>query len=283
MDRLLRIDRRIIFAVMFLGVVVALLLDFHFPIHPTDSVQAAYDTVNRVADEKSPALALMCFSYGASSEPEMQPMAVSLLRHLFGRDVKVVAMCLWPEASGLAQKALEKTAGEFGLRYGRDYVFVGYKPGANSVILNMGRSFRDAFPLDAWGARVDTLALTRDIGGLADFDLVIDLAAGDSIEYWWIPYGQERFGFPFVAGCTAVMAPGLFPFLQSGQLAGFIGGLAGAAEYEHLVGRAGAATAGMRVQSITHLIIIVFVLMGNVTYFLVRRRGRRSNLGGGLQ
>ena len=69
MDRLLRIDRRIIFAVMFLGVVVALLLDFHFPIHPTDSVQAAYDTVNRVADEKSPALALMCFSYGARSAP----------------------------------------------------------------------------------------------------------------------------------------------------------------------------------------------------------------------
>lgn len=277
MDRLLHIDRRIIFAFVFLGVAVPLMVDFHFPIRASAPVRAVYDTIERVAAAEAVPVALVCFSYGASTEPEMQPMARAVLRHLFSRGVGVVAMCLLPEAAGMAQEALETTAGEFGRAYGRDYVFVGYKPGTYSVILHLGQSFRDTFPLDANGARVETLELTRSIQNLGDVDLVVDLAAGDSIEYWWIPYGQERFDFPFVAGCTAVMAPDLYPFLQSGQLAGVIGGLAGAAEYENLVGRTGSATAGMRAQSVAHVIIVLFVLCGNVGYFMARRSAGGRN------
>jgi hypothetical protein len=280
MERLLRLDRRIIFAFVLLGVTVPMLVDFDFPIRATPPVQAAYDAVERLTGAGEAPVALVCFSYGASTQPEMQPMARAILRHLFGRGVRVVVMCLWPDAHGLAQEALETTAREYGQRYGQDYVFIGYKPGGSSVLLNLGRSFRDTFPLDAWGARVDSLGLTRGIQSLGDIDLVVDLAAGDSIEYWWIPYGQEKFGFPLVAGCTAVMAPDLYPFLQSGQLDGLIGGLAGAAEYEGLVGHTGAATAGMRAQSVTHLIIVLFVLVGNAGYFLARRgkddRGRQE-------
>ena len=101
---------------------------------------------------------------------------------------------------------------------------------------------------------------------------MFDLAAGDSIEFWWIPYGQEKYGFPFAGGCTAVMAPDLFPFLQSGQMVGLLGGLAGAAEYETLVGRQDKATAGMSAQSMAHLIIVAFIIFGNMAFFVSRRR-----------
>ncbi len=271
MQRLMNIDRRIIFVLVFLGVAIPLLVDFYLPIKPTSTVQAVYDEIERVAaiDEGT---VLLSFSYGASTEPEMQPMARSLVRHCFSRDIKVVAICLWPEAPGLAQEVLQTTAAEFGKTYGVDYAFMGYKPGNYSVILNMGQDFHDAFPRDAWGARSNTVRLTRDIRSLRDFDFVIDLAAGDSIEFWWIPFGQEKFGFPFAGGCTAVMAPDLFPFLQSRQLIGLIGGLAGAAEYEILMNRRDSATEAMRAQSITHLIIIAFILFGNAVFFLTRRR-----------
>lgn len=274
MQRLMNIDRRIIFVLVFLGVAIPLLVDFYLPIKPTSTVQAVYDEIERVAaiDEGT---VLLSFSYGASTEPEMQPMARSLVRHCFSRDIKVVAICLWPEAPGLAQEVLQTTAAEFGKTYGVDYAFMGYKPGNYSVILNMGQDFHDAFSRDAWGARSNTLPLTRDIRSLRDFDFVFDLAAGDSIEFWWIPFGQEKFGFPFAGGCTAVMAPDLFPFLQSRQLIGLIGGLAGAAEYEILMDRRDSATEAMRAQSITHVIIIAFILFGNAVFFLTRRRSVR--------
>ena len=270
-DRLVNLDRRIIFLFVFLGVAIPLAIDFSFPIKPSADVISLYDGIERVG-EKEDGVVLLCFSYGASTEPEMQPMALAVLRHLFRQDLRVVVISLWPDAHGLAQEALRVTAAEFDKVYGEDYVNMGYKPGTYSVILNMGQDFHSAFPFDVRGTPSNEGALTAVVSSLADFDFVVDLAAGDSIEYWWIPYGQEKFGFPLGAGCTAVMAPDLFPFLQSGQLVGLMGGLAGASEYEALVGQPGSATSGMRAQSITHLVIIAFILFGNAAYFLTRKR-----------
>ncbi|MBT4980415.1 MAG: hypothetical protein HOL51_01460 [Gemmatimonadetes bacterium] len=267
-QKLLDIDRRIIFVLVFVAVAVPLLAGMVMPITPTKEVQAAYDEIEKRAAGD---VVLVSFSYGASTVPEMQPMARAILRHAFRRELKIVAICLWPEATGLAQEVLEDMAAEFELQYGVDYTFMGYKPGNFSVILNMGQDFHSAFPQDNWGAKADELELTRPLRSLKDFDLVFDLAAGDSIEFWWIPYGQEKFGFPFAAGCTAVMAPDLYPFLDSGQLNGLLGGLAGAAEYETLVNHPGKASKGMSAQSFAHLIIVAFVIIGNTAYFVSRR------------
>ncbi len=267
--RLIDIDRRIIFVFVFLGVAVPLLKSCPLPINPTDPVLSVYREIEGVAEKNG--VVLLSFSYGASTVPEMQPMARAILRHCFSRDVKVVAISLWPEATGLAQQVIEETAREFGKTYGVDYVFTGYKPGNYSVILNMGQSILDAFPVDHHGTPLENLGLTEDPLSLRDFDFVFDLAAGDSIEFWWIPYGQEKYGFSFGGGCTAVMAPDLFPFIQSGQMVGVLGGLSGAAEYESILKKPGKATAGMSAQSMAHLIIVVFIIFGNIVYFFSRR------------
>ena len=269
LHRLIDIDRRIIFIFVFLGVAGPLFKSCPLPIKPTGPVRSIYHELEDVAENKG--IVLLSFSYGASTVPEMQPMARAILRHCFSRDVKVIAISLWPEATGLAQQVIEETALEFGKVYGVDYVFTGYKPGNYSVILNMGQSIRDAFPVDTHGTPLESLELTAEPLSLRDFDFVFDLAAGDSIEFWWIPYGQEKYGFSFGGGCTAVMAPDLFPFIQSGQMVGVLGGLSGAAEYEALLKRSGKATAGMSAQSMAHLIIVVFIVFGNIAYFLSRR------------
>lgn len=267
------LDRRIIFVCVFLGVAIPLLFPFPLPVKVTPPVEAVYREVERVAAEKG--TILVAFDYGPGSEAELQPMAKALLHHCFSRQIKVVAICLWPDAPGLAQEALQVAATENKMVYGVDYAYMGYKPGGASVVLNMGQELRSAFGQDAWGTPADSLAVLAGVHSLKDFGLVFDLAAGSTIDQVWIPYGQEKYRFPLTAGCTAVMAPDLFPFLQSGQISGLIGGLAGAAEYEKLVGRLDSATAGMQAQSITHLVIIAFIVLGNVLYFLSRRQGQR--------
>ncbi len=270
MERLMNLDRRIIFLCVFVGVVVPLLMEFSFPIKATPNVRAVYDQIERVAEQKDGKV-LLSFSYGGGSEPELQPMARAVLRHLFAREIEIVAVCLWPDAVGLAQAVLEDVAAEFGREYGVDYALMGFKPGASIVIISMGQDFHSTFPTDNFGAATDTLAVTRKVNSLSDFDFVFDFAAGESIDHFWIPYGQERYKFPFAGGCTAVIAPDLFPFIQSGQLVGMIGGLAGAAEYESLVGHPDKASSGMRPQSVTHIIIIAFIVLANITFFLSRR------------
>lgn len=272
-DRLLNIDRRIIFIFVFIGVVVPLLLDFSLPVKITPSAQAVYDRIEQVAAEGE-GIVLLSFSYGPSTVPEVQPMVLSILRHCFRHDLKVVAICLWPDAVGLAQQALETVSAEYGKEYGADYAFMGYKPGGAIVIVNMGQDLHSAYPQDNWGKASSELEVTRDVHSLRDFDFVIDFAAGNSVDHWWVPYGQEKYKFPLAAGCTAIVAPDLKPYQNSGQLVGILGGLAGAAEYEKLVGQPGTATAAMTSQSSTHLILIIFIVLGNAMYFISRRSAR---------
>ena len=272
MDRLINLDRRYIYIFVFLGVAIPLLVDIPLPIKPSPTVRSVYDEIERVAAEDAGRPVLVSFSYGASTEPEMVPMTRAVLRHMFERGLKVVAICLWPEAVGLAQPVMDELAAEFGRRYGADYAFLGYKIGYQAVVLNMGQSVADTFPFDTEGTPVGDLPVLEGVESLKNFSFVFDFAAGDSMEFWWIPYGQEKHRFPFGGGCTAVMAPDLYPFLQSGQLVGLLGGLAGAAEYETLIGAPGRATEGMEPQSVTHVIIVLFIILGNIAYFAARRR-----------
>lgn len=276
MERLINIDRRIIFIFVFLGVAIPLLIDIPLPIKPTPTVRSVYDEIERVAAEDRDRPVLVSFSYGASTAPEMVPMTRAILRHLFRNDLKVIGICLWPEAVGLAQPVMDELAAEFGMEYGTDYAFLGYKPGNQAVVLNLGQSIAATFPFDTEGTSIADLPIAAGVTNLKDFSFVFDFAAGDSMEFWWIPFGQEKHRFPFAGGCTAVMAPDLYPFLQSKQLVGLLGGLAGAAEYETLVGVEGSATAGMQPQSVTHLIIILFIILGNGVYFMTRRRGGKA-------
>lgn len=269
-DFLINLDRRIIFIFVAIGVILPALTTFPLPIKPTPNVRAIYDTIEEVAENNG--TILISFDYGPGSMPEIQPMTLAILRHCFKRNVKVVGMCLWPQAVGLVQQGLDTTTKEFDVTYGEDYVFLGYKTGFQSLVLNMGRDFHGTFPQDIQGNNTTELAVTRQITGLKDFDYVLCLAAGNTPDGIWIPFGQERYKFKFGIGCTAVMAPDQFPYLQSGQMNGLIGGLAGAAEYEKLVNTAGTATDGMRPQSVVHLIIILFILLGNTIYFLYDRK-----------
>ena len=55
-----------------------------------------------------------------------------------------------------------------------------------------------------------------------------------------------------------------------------MGGLRGAAEYEDLIGRPGGGKRGMLAQTSTHLYVIVLIGLGNLSYFLARRKRETS-------
>jgi len=79
-------------------------------------------------------------------------------------------------------------------------------------------------------------------------------------------------------GVTAVSTPGFLPYVNNlNQLYGLLGGLKGAAEYESLIGVKGTATSGMDAQSIAHVLVILFIIMGNYRAFKIRQRDRAKS------
>lgn len=272
MKHLLELDRRIIFLFVFAAVVVSLLLKFDLPIPASDQVTDIYNTIDSFDENNHVLIAL---DFDPSAKEELYPMAVALLHHCFSKNIKVLGLTLWPSGAGLAEEAFVSTAKEYNLESGKDYVYLGYKPGQASLIINMGENLYSAFPKDYYGNETKNMAALKNINSLKDIDYVIDLAAGSTIETW-IAYGKEKYKFEMAAGCTAVIGPDLYPFLQSGQLNGLMGGLKGAAEYETLVNKKAMAVRGMSPQSVVHALVIVFVFIGNALYFKYGRDKREK-------
>jgi hypothetical protein len=65
----------------------------------------------------------------------------------------------------------------------------------------------------------------------------------------------------------------MYPYWPD-KIVGWATGAKGAAEYEILVRRPGEGAAAMDAQSLAHLAIVIFIVLGNLGYFLSRRRGK---------
>ena len=263
MDKLLKIDRRIIFVFVALAVTIPLLFRFKMAVPPTRHVISMYDKINALSEGS---LVLISFDYDPSSKEELQPMAVALLHHCFKKNIKVIGMTLYPAGTGLAEKAIKQIGKEYGKKSGEDYVFLGFKAGSSLVIMNMGEDIYTAFQKDFYGKKTVGMEALKGVSSLRDIDYAVNLTAGGIYEAW-IVYGREKYNFDLGVGCTAVMGPEMYPFIQSNQLTGFLGGLKGAAEYETLIDHKDRAAAGMSPQSVVHVLVVCFILFGNFLYF----------------
>lgn len=270
-ERMLRLDRRIIFLLIGVFTLLPLLYPVGLAIRVSPEVKAVYDHIESLPEGS---VFMLSMDFDPASKPELYPQAVAILRHAFEKNLRVIGMTLWLPGTGMADQVISQVARETGKENGRDYVFLGWSPGVGSLIITMGQDLYKAFPTDYYNQPTKDLAVLHDVRNLRDVSYVVSLAAGNpGIETWYV-FGKDKYQFELGGGCTGVIAPGLYPLLRSGQINGLIGGLRGAAEYEVLVGHRGRAVAGMDAQSATHFAIIGLVLLCNVFYFWIRTSAR---------
>jgi len=270
--RRLGLARQIIYGLVALAVVIPFLRPLPFVFSPSPWTEKLFKKVSAL---KPGSPILLSFDYDPSAMAELRPMSLALLRHCFQLNLRPIVMTHWPNGVGISKQILEEAAEERGKQSGKDYVFLGFRPGGSNLVLNMGESLQGAFDKDFFKQPTEGMPALEGVRSLRDIPLAIDVAAGSTVEMW-IAYGRDRFGFDLGAGCTAVIAPDLYPFLQSGQLVGVLGGLRGAADYEILLERPASATKGMQAQSLTHVLVIVLIVGANAHYLWRRLRGSKK-------
>ncbi len=271
------VERRIVF--LYVGIAVALPLFMSLsqkvPISP--EVKAVYDSVGELPVGSK---VLVSFDYDPPSAPELQPMAEAFLYYCFDRDLKVIIIGLWPQGPQQANLAMEKVfkhkdIESKNLKYGVDYVNLGYQAGNEFVIQRMGSDIKAMFPSDYRGKPYEEIPLVKNVKNFSNIDYCFDLSSGFVGTREWVQIAVDRFGVRLGAGNTAVQAPQMYPFLRAGQLVGLLGGMNGAAEFEYLTGWAGKGTKFMLSQSFAHMVVVAFIVIGNVAFF---RSGRKSAL-----
>ncbi len=274
------VTRRIIFVLVALAVIFPFFSQIQQPFTPSPEVVKVYDKVEAL---KPGDHVLIAIDYDPSSEAELYPMSLALLRHCFKKGVIPVVMTPWPTSVGIAKKGCDEAVADADSMFhkkivsGKDYVFLGFRPGVTNLILKMGDNLKGAFDKDYYSQPTQGMEALAGVNTLKDFKLVVDLAAVGSVEMW-IAYGTDRAGIPMATGTTAVMTPDLYPFYQSKQLIGFLGGLRGAADYEKLLKISGRGEKGMLAQSATHVLIILLILGANIRLFAGRFLRKKEGL-----
>jgi hypothetical protein len=267
LKKLAGIDRRIIYLAVFLATAVPILTKAILKIEPLPEVRKAYEYIESLPEGS---IVMVSIDYDAASMPELQPMLETFLHHSFRKNLKVIMLGHWALGLPLGQQALEEIAKKYNKKYGEDYVFLGYRPGVAAVIINLGKEFRNVFSGDYAYTPLDSLPLMRKVRNYKEIKLLYGLEAG-AVGDSWIQYGYARYNLPIILGTTAVMTPDYYPYMQANQVISVIGGLRGAADYETLVGISGQASIGMLPQSVIHLVIIAFIIIGNVGFLVLRR------------
>ena len=278
LQKFLQLDRRVIYVLVALAVIIPILIPLNVRIYPTPEVKGVFDSIENLPEGSR---IMLSVDFDPASMPELYPMMKAVLRHVILKKHKLYILALWPLGTGLVDQVIAELSKEYpDWTYGEDYVWLGYKPGTTLVIIGVGQSIRDTFGGKDYGNRpLDEMPIMRGVDKFKQMDYLVMLEAGSTGDYW-IVYGTEVHKVRVGAGVTAVMAPQYYPYLQAKQVNGIIGGLKGAAEYEGLVGKPGKASRAMDPQSTVHSLIFIAIILANIFVYWLRAIERKEKAGG---
>ena len=281
MYRLLKnLDRRWIFLAMLLAVSIPILARLVFPEVVSKQAKMVFDAIDELPDGSN---VLLSYDFDPASQGELLPMAQAFTRHCSVKGHNQYYMALWPLGSPMVDLSIDTIEDEYpDMVYGEDYMKFSYKAGGEAVIRMIMTDLRGMFPLDSKGTQLDEIPMTRNIKNIQDMDLIINVSAGDPGTKQWVQFAATPFGITTVSGCTGVQAPQMYPYIPE-QLAGVLGAIKAAAEYEAALAeaypsiaqikKAQEAKRRMGPQLIAHILMIVFILVGNWIFFVGRKRG----------
>jgi hypothetical protein len=274
-------DRRVIFLLIALAVIIPLVVHYTTSIPPSPIVQTLFDKIENLPPGSK---ILLSFDYGPSTVPENQPMANAFVRHALEKGDRIYLMALWPTGARQSQELIDEIIRkEYPDKVeGRDWIHLGYKAGNQGLINTLMSDFKAMYTTDVTGRAISEFPMMDGIRTLRDFDLILCLGSGFPGNKEWIQFAGDPGDIPVGGGTTAVMAPLLFPYYPK-QMVGLLGGLQGAAEYEaalidaypQLKKRSRIASESMGPQVTAHLVIVAFIVVGNITYLVKRRRSKK--------
>lgn len=264
-----KLDRRWIYLAVGISVTIPLIWRITIPLSITPEARQLFDAVEALPDSST---VMLTFDYYASATPETEPSSRAALHHLFRKDCKVVTMTTIPLGGpAISERVTREIAALYDKEYGVDYINLGYKANYVAVLSGMGSSIETIYPADNSGVPLSRFPLMEHVKNYDDIDFIFVVSDNAIVDYW-ISIVNAQYRTPVGAAVTAVSAPKYYPMVTSGQMTGLLGGMKGAAEYEILVDKKASAVKGMSVQSLVHFLIIFMVVIGNIGYFVSRRK-----------
>jgi hypothetical protein len=268
-SKLVDIDDRYIYIIMMFVFSIPLLYPLGLPITISEYPQTTFNYI-----EALPPGSIVAISYdvGPGDRQDAGPAVNALLRHAIrAPNVRVVAWSIGTNGPMTWEDAIEDATKE-GQVYGEDYVYLGFIPGEETAAAAIANDPWAAFSgKDAYGTSMDQLPLMADFREATDIAMVANSGGSMQWIFLYLRQWQETFGVDWIATGSSKFESTYVAFLPTGQLTSVIAGARHAAEYELLLGEPTLTIASMDAQSVAHLAIVFFMILGNLFYFIQKR------------
>lgn len=264
-DVLLSVDRRILYLLLFLTISAFLLLPLRLPATITSPARAVYDTIEALQPGD---MVMISSNWSASTIAENGPQLEALLTHLMRKQVHFTIMSNEAQARNLSRRIAETVAERNGYVYGQQWAHLGFYTNLVAAIKGMANNLTEAAKQDVKGTPIKDIPVLQNINSLKDYKLVIDVTPSGTMPAW-ISYRPPNLKVAYFP--TSVMAAEGYTYLDSGQLVGMVTGAKGAQEYETMLDIQGLGGPFANAISFSHVLILIFIALGNIALFMSRR------------
>ncbi len=278
-QKMMAIDRRIIYAILFVFVAIVMLNPIGLPIEISRDTEIYYNVVEELAETGE--VLWLDAAFGPGSWGELGPMIEATLRHAFDRGVPVIGMAMWEQGGRMFATALNNVLEDpqyDHIEYGEDVVNLGFRPGGAGVVLRSAtddvyETFRgvdhDGNPLDDMPLAMQTERLHPDYVGHA-----VVYESGSPGGPVYVDYVHEPTGLEMSVGIIAMSVPGAKVYQDAGQYVGILPGATGCAQYELLIDHPGYAVMTQDVISLGMVFVTLLIILGNVGWLMTRQQAQ---------
>jgi hypothetical protein len=296
LDFIANLDRRFVYFLTAVVLLIPIVSKLEF--RPPMMLQAEklFNYVEDLAKEPNKRVVIISLDWGPQTAPELRPATLAFLKHVMYRRLPVVVVTLLNEAQGFTEtvpadavKMIEETRRSAGLPenevpvvYGRDWINLGYQVGFSDAIRGMAGNLVEYVRSDTKRKPLEEYEIMRNVKGADSFGLMVEVTGSVGIFPAWLQWFKQTRTMRFALGCTSISVPESYTYLDSGQLVGLFEGITGAAAYERLLSeRLGLSPSrdtfqAMTTQMFGQGLIVLLVIVGNVAYFMLRRRKARE-------
>ena len=174
MDWLRNLDRRIIYAIVFLSLLLPLAWPIGSPVSVSTWTRAVYEAIEGLSPGDT---ILFAMDISVTSSADELPQATTVLRHLMSRDIRVIFVNFVPTGAPYTADAIAQYEKE-GKVYGEDFAHLGYVAGLESGMVAFFADMAGTTPTDARGNRTSSLPIMKGINSLHDVELVVANVGG---------------------------------------------------------------------------------------------------------
>lgn len=278
-QRLQAIDRRVIYVILLLFIIVPLLvprLSNKIPIIPSRQSQDFYDTMEKVARDSPNKIVILDGWWSPSTRGENQWQTQAIITHMMKLHLHFAILSFDPQNNTLVQGLADDLAPKYDYVYGRDYINWGFRPNAvfTPTVKGLVTDIPGTIKKDKNNKPVGEYPVMAGIKTMKDVGAIVEVTPTASADTW-LQLAQGVYKTPFLYAPTAVMAPTYYPYLDSGQISGMLTGVKGAGDYEFLTKSPTVGTSATGALSLVYALLIGLIILGNVGYY-VTRRGERE-------